>query len=250
MRSELVGKLPLNSGDSVLDLGCGTGNWTILAAERVGIHGLATGVDRDPESLEQAERRKEVHPLSKIIQFRKGNLEDLQVDFSLYDRVFLFNVLSYLPAAEAVLRRVCHSMRTSTLIFIKDTDIQSDFFWPVPFELYSRLMSAATSGCCNTISGTYNPFFARELPKILNSIGSIRTTTLSQSFSLFGALAQEEREYVRTNANMLATIARQNGDAEVAEAWLDLFDEGEHCILDNEEFMYTMTEFVFQVALS
>jgi SAM-dependent methyltransferase len=250
MRSELIGKLPINSGDKVLDLGCGTGNWTILAAERVGLHGEVLGVDRDTESLERAERRRDTHPLKKIIRFERADIDKYQDSGGVYDKVFLFNILSYFRSANDFVRGICSSMPRSGLIFIKDTDLQSDFFWPVPYDLYSSLLSVVSAAPSKMISGIYNPFFAREVPGILNSINGIRTVTLSQSFSVFGPLVREEREYVRANARMLAAIADQNGGSEISAAWLALFEDGEDCVLDLETFMYSMTEFVFQVSFT
>ncbi|MCG6986865.1 MAG: class I SAM-dependent methyltransferase [Gemmatimonadetes bacterium] len=44
-------------GMRVVDLGCGTGSVSLLAAELVGSTGSVTGIDRDPEALEAARSR-------------------------------------------------------------------------------------------------------------------------------------------------------------------------------------------------
>jgi SAM-dependent methyltransferase len=250
LRSELIGKLPINAGDRILDLGCGTGNWSILAAERVGVNGTVLGVDCDKETLEHAERRRSTHPLKEAIGFELGDITTCELNLDTHDGVFLFNVLSYLSSPAGFVTRVCDSMKKTGRLYIKDSDLQSDFFWPVPYDLYSSLIAAITTGGERRIPGNYNPFFAREIPGILHSIANIRVVTLSQSFSLLGLMAAEEREYVRANAAMLAAAADHNGASNAAERWLDLFAEGRDCVLDDPAFIYTMTEFVFQVSFA
>jgi SAM-dependent methyltransferase len=242
--------MPLKVGDKVLDLACGPGNWAISAAERVGLHGFVLGVDRDPENVETAEARRKSHPLKRVIRFQVGDITEFDTNIDEYDTIFLFNILSFLSSAEVLIERLCSSMNPNCHLLIKDSDLQSDFFWPVPFDLYTRLMSAILTGSDRRLSGQYDPFFARELPRVLSAIPRLKVATLSQSFSLMGKMTPEERDYVRSNAAMIASIADQNGAPEAASEWLALFTDGEHCVMDDPAFMYTTTEFVFQASLS
>ncbi|HEV2641870.1 MAG TPA: methyltransferase domain-containing protein [Candidatus Elarobacter sp.] len=50
-------RLNLQSGDRVLDIGCGSGGTTLALAERVGPEGVAVGVDIAPAMLEAARER-------------------------------------------------------------------------------------------------------------------------------------------------------------------------------------------------
>ncbi|KAF2750279.1 S-adenosyl-L-methionine-dependent methyltransferase [Sporormia fimetaria CBS 119925] len=53
--------LQLSAGDHVLDIACGTGLLTFLAAHRVGSQGRVVGVDVTPSMLSQAKTRKEIN---------------------------------------------------------------------------------------------------------------------------------------------------------------------------------------------
>jgi ubiquinone/menaquinone biosynthesis C-methylase UbiE len=251
LRAELIGKLPLHSGDHVLDIGCGTGTWTVLAAERVGIRGNVIGIDADEENLIVAQQRRSVHVLKKAMIFKHSTIETFKTTPESADAILLFNVLSYLPDPRGAIERLLPALKPGGRIFIKDTDLQSDFFWPDPLDLYGKVIASVTSGPTKVIADNYDPFFARKIPAILNSFNAFRVTTLSQSASFFCPLLPEEREYVRTNAEMLVQIASANGAADIASAWFNLFrDDHKNCVFDRDDFIYSMNEFVFQASLA
>jgi SAM-dependent methyltransferase len=68
----------LRAGERVVDLGCGAGIDSILAARQVGPAGAVVGVDMTPEMLEQAERARDEMRLSHL-EFRRGYLEEIPV---------------------------------------------------------------------------------------------------------------------------------------------------------------------------
>jgi trans-aconitate methyltransferase len=61
IRTEAVEALRLRPGQTVLDLGCGTGLSFELLHSRVGRHGRIVGVEQCPEMLAQAQQRVEHH---------------------------------------------------------------------------------------------------------------------------------------------------------------------------------------------
>ena len=250
LRAELMGKLPIQSGDTVVDLGCGTGTWTLLAAERVGIRGRVIGVDADEQALSSAHQRRSANVLRKIITFAHERIETFNVEPATVDAILLFNILSYSREPHKTIERVIPWLKPGGSIFLKDTDLQSDFFWPDPLDLYGRIVASVVRAPSKKIAGDYDPFFARKILAILNGFELFRVNTLSQSASFFSPLSPEERTYVRANASMLAQIASENGEKDAARAWFDLFEDAHpECIFDREEFIFSMNEFTFQASL-
>src|SRR5947208_2010609 len=79
----------LRDGETVLDLGSGTGKICFIAAQVVGPKGKVIGVDMTDEMLEVARRNSPV-VAERIgyanVEFRKGRIQDLALDLELLDR--------------------------------------------------------------------------------------------------------------------------------------------------------------------
>lgn len=76
-------------GDTVLDLGSGTGKICFIAAQVVGPKGRVIGVDMTDDMLEVARRNAPI-VAGRIgyanVEFRKGRIQDLGLDLALFDR--------------------------------------------------------------------------------------------------------------------------------------------------------------------
>jgi arsenite methyltransferase len=97
----------LRAGETVLDLGSGTGKICFIAAQVVGAAGKVIGVDMTDEMLEVARRNAPV-VAERIgyanVEFRKGRIQDLALSIDLLDaelkRRPISNAASFLAADE------------------------------------------------------------------------------------------------------------------------------------------------------
>src|SRR5437667_2875202 len=90
----------LREGETVLDLGSGTGKICFIAAQIVGPKGKVIGVDMTDEMLEVARRNASI-VAERIayanVEFRKGRIQDLALDLERLDRQLKQN-----PIANAI----------------------------------------------------------------------------------------------------------------------------------------------------
>jgi len=97
----------LRPGETVLDLGSGTGKICFIAAQVVGSSGRVIGVDMTDDMLEVA-RRNAPLVAGRLgyanVEFRKGRIQDLALDLEVLDatlrRAPITNANSYLRAEE------------------------------------------------------------------------------------------------------------------------------------------------------
>jgi ubiquinone/menaquinone biosynthesis C-methylase UbiE len=94
LRRLTVDRTPVKAGDHVLDVGCGTGDLTLVARERAGSTGQVAGIDPSPEMIEVARgkaRRKHAD-----VDFRVGVIERLPYSDGSFDVVLSSMMMHHL----------------------------------------------------------------------------------------------------------------------------------------------------------
>jgi ubiquinone/menaquinone biosynthesis C-methylase UbiE len=94
-RDRLVQLARLEAGDSVLDIGCGTGTLAIAAKRRVGATGMVEAIDASPEMIERATRKAARAEIDVV--FRTGSAEALPFPNGRFDVVLSTLMLHHLP---------------------------------------------------------------------------------------------------------------------------------------------------------
>jgi ubiquinone/menaquinone biosynthesis C-methylase UbiE len=95
LRQMTVDRAMLGRGESVLDVGCGTGAVTIPAKKRVGNKGIAVGIDPDPAMINVARQKAKRDNLG--VDFRVGVIESLPFPDATFDVVTSSLMMHHLP---------------------------------------------------------------------------------------------------------------------------------------------------------
>ncbi|MHB1413748.1 MAG: class I SAM-dependent methyltransferase, partial [Chloroflexota bacterium] len=85
----------IKQGDKVLDVGCGSGNLTLTATQRVGASGVVHGLDASPEMIAVA--RQKAKRLRSATIFDLGLIEDLPYPEATFDVVISRLAIHHLP---------------------------------------------------------------------------------------------------------------------------------------------------------
>jgi ubiquinone/menaquinone biosynthesis C-methylase UbiE len=94
-RERLVRLARLEAGQSVLDIGCGTGSLAIAAKQRVGSGGTVQGIDASPEMITRARRKARKGGVD--VSFTNGVVEALPFPDGHFDAVLSTLMLHHLP---------------------------------------------------------------------------------------------------------------------------------------------------------
>lgn len=103
---EILKRTGVREGQVVLDFGCGSGNYAILAAKIVGNRGKVYALDKDAYQLRELARRAQSDGLNNIEVIEtdgepNSGLEDSSVDVAL-----LYDIFWYFPVTDPRLARL------------------------------------------------------------------------------------------------------------------------------------------------
>ena len=115
----------LNPGETVLDVGCGAGFDTLIAARQVGSNCRVIAVDMTPEMLAKAKQCAGEMGLTNI-DFRKGLAEDLPVDDQSIDVVISNGVINLCPDKVGVMEEVHRVLKPGARFQIADIVVHKE----------------------------------------------------------------------------------------------------------------------------
>ena len=138
-------------GMRTLDVGCGVGEVTLLAAALVGRSGSVLGVDRDAQALARARLRVAAAGFSQA-EFLDADIADLRLNES-FDAIIGRFVLMFLPDPLATLRSLTALLRPGGLIVFQEPS------WASFYALAGHL--PLHTACADLVCHTFRRFGAR-----------------------------------------------------------------------------------------
>jgi SAM-dependent methyltransferase len=113
----------LEPGERVLDLGCGAGTDSLVAAQMVGPTGHVTGIDMTTEMLAKARGAAAELGIANV-EFREGEAEQLPFPDGSFDVVISNGVVDLIPDKDAVFAELHRVLAPGGRIQIADVTIQ------------------------------------------------------------------------------------------------------------------------------
>jgi SAM-dependent methyltransferase/TusA-related sulfurtransferase len=154
----------LRPGDVVLDVGCGAGIDTLLAARRVGDDGVVVGLDLVGEMCERARAYAREAGIGNVV-FVQGEMEAIPLPDGSIDAIISNGVINLSPRKMRALFECARVLRPAGRICVTDMIIDEQ---ELPVEVLTH--PAAWSGC---VSGA---MAERTLLRSLGRVGLVNVT--------------------------------------------------------------------------
>jgi len=113
----------LEPGERVVDLGCGAGTDTLVAAQMVGPEGHVTGIDMTPEMLVRARRAADELGVRNV-ELVEAEVERLPLADESVDVVISNGVIDLVPDKDAVFAEIYRVLRRGGRMQVADVTLQ------------------------------------------------------------------------------------------------------------------------------
>jgi ubiquinone/menaquinone biosynthesis C-methylase UbiE len=176
---DIVAQAGLKPGERVLDVACGTGVVSRLAAERVGAQGSVTGLDIHPGMLAVA---KSATPSDMKIVWRQGDAESLPFDDGGFDVGFCQMGLQFPSGKLAALREMRRVLKTGGRVLINVPGPKPPLF-EILTDGLARHFGPQAASFADRVFSMYD---VDELTELMRGAGfrDVRVTSMPMDFQL------------------------------------------------------------------
>jgi arsenite methyltransferase len=131
--------LAAESGDRLLDVGCGPGVYVAELLDAVGPEGSVVGIDVSPQMLAVAGRRCAGH---ENVAFHQADATSLPVDDCEFTAAFSVQVLEYVPDVDGALAAMHRAVRPGGRVVVWDVDWRTVSWHSLDQDRMDRVLQA------------------------------------------------------------------------------------------------------------
>jgi 2-polyprenyl-3-methyl-5-hydroxy-6-metoxy-1,4-benzoquinol methylase len=232
LTEDVLRRAGLGHGMQVLDIGCGVGDVSLLAAKLVGSGGAVLGIDRAASSIETARRRLAVLGVTNA-RFEQADLATFETA-QRFDAIVGRLVMLYLPEPTAVLRRLARHLKSAGIVALQEFDMSQTSQVPAS-ELFLQvrrwILGGFTAGGAELDMGTklYTTFLHAGLP----------APTMTAATLVVCGPAAAGYEYITRVLRSLLPVIERSAVANVTDIGIDtLADRLRDDTLANERVIF------------
>jgi demethylmenaquinone methyltransferase/2-methoxy-6-polyprenyl-1,4-benzoquinol methylase len=144
-RKDVMKRMNVSLESNILDVCCGTGDWTISLDKRVGKDGKVTGIDFSEKMLSVAKRKAHKAQLNQI-EWVNGNAMSLPFEDNYFDYVTIGFGLRNVPNYMTVLKEMRRVVKPKGKVVCLETSQPTLIVWRQLYYFYFKLIMPLLGG--------------------------------------------------------------------------------------------------------
>lgn len=233
----MLGDLPLDGGERVLDVACGDGFFSRLLADRVGSEGQVVAIDISRAFLNLASDETESEPPVELLQ---ANLERLPISEGSFDLAWCAQSLYSLPDPIQALSLMRRAVRPGGVVAVLENDSLHHVLLPWPIEVELAVRIAELRSFIKTSDEPRKYYVGRQLCQAFHRSGLVGCRRQAWASNRQAPLGADERTFLGAYLENLRGRVRPHLRGEARKVFERLVDaEGGDYILDDPDLTVT-----------
>lgn len=203
---DLIGIADLEPGQRILDVACGTGVVTRLAAERVGSEGTVAGLDVNPAMLSVARSHT---PPDLSIEWHEASAESMPLPDNAFDVVICQMGLQFIPDKLAALREMHRVLDTGGRVLVTLPGPKPPIF-AIVRDALARHLSPEAASFADLVFSMHDP---DQIAQLIRSAG-FREIDIQAKLKTLNVPPPSDFLWQYVHSTPMAEAAAQAGEAE------------------------------------
>jgi ubiquinone/menaquinone biosynthesis C-methylase UbiE len=227
LRRRFLRFVPIERGNAILEVGCGTGVVVRDLLSMVGPRGHVVGIDRSGATLKAARALAREHPLRSRMALRVARGERLPFRAGRFDAAVAITVMLHVADPAAVAAQMARVVRPGGRVGLQDQDFGTVVLAHPDRALTARILDGV-------VARLYaEPHSGRRLPALLRDAGLRDVRVLADVYQ-DTALEPYTRDFLERRAENAVRFGIV--DARAAQRWLDALTD----LVARDAFLFTM----------